>query len=155
MRIAGSHMQKAIDADTDIFDRDQFAGGLLNLFESSDDPLVVALDEKWGTGKTVFAKRLEKQATEKGFTVIYFDAFKRDYDPDVFIALSAELLAKLPENSQKKSSLKESARAVGKTIGKLALKGGVRFLTAGALKAGDFSEATEEAADELGNMAEA
>lgn len=155
MRIAGNTMQQAIEAETDIFGRDQFADGLLNLFESSDDPLVVALDEKWGTGKTVFAKRLERQATDKGFTVVYFDAFKRDYDPDVFISLSAELLAKIPQDSDKKSSLKESAKTVGKTIGKLALKGGVRFLTAGALKAGDFNETSEEVANELSNIAEA
>jgi len=154
MRIAGNTMQQAIDAETDIFGRDQFADGLLNLFESSDDPLVVALDEKWGTGKTVFARRLQKQAADR-FTVIYFDAFKRDYDPDVFIALSAELLAKLPADREKKSSLKENAKAVGKTIGKLTLKAGVRLLTAGALNAADIGDAAEEVASEIGNLAEA
>ena len=155
MRIAGNTMQQAIDAEKDIFERDQFAGGLLNLFESSDDPLVVALDEKWGTGKTVFSKRLKKRAEDEGFKVVYFDAFKRDYDPDVFIALSAELLAKFPANTREKSSLKESAKAVGKTIGKLALKGGVRLLTAGAISAADVGDAAEEAANEIGNLAEA
>lgn len=155
MRIAGNTMQQAIDAETDIFGRDQFSGGLLNLFESSDDPLVVALDEKWGTGKTVFARRLEKRAEREGFKAVYFDAFKRDYDPDVFIALSAELLATIPANARDKPSLRESAKAVGKTIGKLALKGGIRLLTAGAINAADVGDAAEEAANEIGNLAEA
>lgn len=153
MRIAGSNMQQAIKAETDIFGRDQFAGGLLNLFQTSDDPLVVALDEKWGTGKTVFARRLEKQATER-FTVVYFDAFKRDYDPDVFIALSAELLTKLPPSDNKKS-IKENAKIVGKTILKVGLKAAVRLGTAGAVKVGDLSDAEEEAAGEIGDIAEA
>lgn len=154
MRIAGSNSRQAIKAETDIFGRDQFAAGMLNLFQTSDDPLVVALDEKWGTGKTVFAKRLEKKAPDKDFTVVYFDAFKRDYDPDVFIALSAELLAKLPA-SENKTSIRNNAKVVGKTILKVGLKAAVRLGTAGAVRVGDLSDAVEEAANEIGDIAEA
>lgn len=154
MRLVGTNMQQAIEAQADIFGRDNFAAGLLNLFENSEDPLVVALDEKWGTGKTVFSKRLEKSALDQGFTVVYFDAFKRDYDPDVFIALSAELLAKLPD-SNNKTSIKDNAKIVGKTILKIGLKSALRVGTAGALRVGDLNDAAEEAAEEIGDVAEA
>lgn len=155
MRIAGNTMQQAIDAENDSFGRDPFAGGLLNLFQNSDDPLVIALNEKWGTGKTVFAKRFEKRATdEEGYTVIYFDAFKRDYDPDVFIALSAELLAKLP-TSKTKNSIKKNAKIVGKTILTASFKAAVRAGTVGIINASDLSATAEEIAKEIGDIAEA
>jgi KAP family P-loop domain len=154
MKLLGQGVESAVAAQTDIFGRDAFAGGLLRLFSNSLDPLVVALDEKWGAGKTVFARRLAKRADQEGHTVVYFDSFKRDYDPDVFIALTAELLAKIPKEKQEKS-FKENATAIGKIVGRTLFKGAIRAATAGAVKASDFDEAVAETANEIGDVAEA
>ena len=154
MKLLGQGVDSAVDAETDIFGRDAFAAGLLSLFSSSEDPLVVALDEKWGTGKTVFARRLAKRAEGDGHIVVYFDAFKRDYDPDVFIALTAELLAKIPKEKQEKS-FKENAKAIGKIVGRTLFKGAIRAATAGAVKASDLDEAASDIATEIGDVAEA
>lgn len=154
MKLLGQGVDAAVAAQTDIFGRDAFAGGLLSLFSNSQDPLVVALDEKWGAGKTVFARRLAKKAEGDGHIVVYFDAFKRDYDPDVFIALTADLLAKIPKVKQQKS-LKENAKNVGKIFGRVLVKGTVRAITAGAVKASDLDEAVSETASDIGDVAEA
>ena len=154
MKLLGQGVDAAVAAQTDIFGRDAFAAGLLSLFSNSQDPLVVALDEKWGTGKTVFARRLAKRAEEDGHIVVYFDAFKRDYDPDVFIALTADLLAKVPKAKQEKS-FKQNAKSVGKIFGRVLVKGAVRAITAGAVKASDLDEAVTETASEIGDVAEA
>jgi hypothetical protein len=154
MKLLGQGLEAAVAAQDDMFGRDAFAAGLLSLFSNSQDPLVVALDEKWGTGKTVFARRLAKKAEKEGHAVVYFDAFKRDYNPDVFIALTAELLAKIPNEKQEKS-FKENAKAIGKIVARTLFKGAIRAATAGAVKASDLDEATTETANEIGDIAEA
>jgi KAP family P-loop domain len=151
MKLLGQGVEAAVAAQTDMFGRDAFAAGLLRLFSQSKDPLVVALDEKWGTGKTVFARRLITQAEESQHTVVYFDAFKRDYAPDVFIALSAALLEKLPKTKQTKS-MRESAKAVVKTVGRLAFKGVIRAATAGAVSASDLDETVADVANDIGEL---
>lgn len=155
MKLLAPDISEAIDAEVDLFGRDAFAAGLLDLFSSSQDPLVVALDEKWGTGKTVFAKRLQRKAAADGFPVVYFDAFARDYEPDVFLALASSALSLLPKPAIKKAQLKERAKSVGKVLGRVALKGAVRLASGGALKASDFSEANEEIAEDVADAIEA
>lgn len=140
MRFKGLPAEEAIEAGEDIFRRDPFADGLLNLFDESDDSLVVALDEPWGNGKTVFCKRLQHRAGSRGYRTVYFDAFKRDYEPDVFIALTATLLEMLPETEKAASGIKDAAVAVGKAIGRVGLKTVVRAATAGLVKLTDIEE---------------
>ena len=155
MKLARSDQSEIINSDFDLFDRDPLAKGLLSLFSSSREPLVLALDEAWGRGKTIFARRLEKQARRDGFSVVYFDAFLRDYEEDVFISLASATIAELPAKEIKKSDFKNTAISVGRVLGKVALKGTVRLATAGAIKAADFSEATEEVAEEISDATEA
>jgi KAP family P-loop domain len=154
MKLLGQGVEAAVAAQNDMFGRDAFAAGLLRLTSQSQDPLVIALDEKWGTGKTVFARRLVGQAEAQNHTVVYFDAFRRDYSSDVFIALSAALLEKLPKTNKTKT-MKESAKTVVKTVGRLALKGLVRAGTAGAVNASDLNDAFADTADDIGDLAEA
>jgi hypothetical protein len=35
---------------------------------------------------------LAHRARDQKFKVVYFDAFKRDYEPDVFVSLAAEII---------------------------------------------------------------
>ncbi|MCJ9754492.1 KAP family NTPase [Neorhizobium sp. BETTINA12A] len=153
MRLLAPPMEDAIAAETDIFGRDRFIDGLLRLFESTDEPLVVVLDEKWGTGKTVFAKRLERSATEQGFPAIYFDAFSSDYNSDVFISLASAVMAKLP-TKQKRERFQSRVVNVAKAVGKVAAKSSVRVLTVGLLNTADLEKASEEIAKEVSSVVE-
>lgn len=138
-----------------MFGRNQFRDGLINLFKNSASPLVVALDEPWGTGKTVFARRLQsKIIEEEAFQAIYFDAFENDHEEDVFIAIASEFLSIL-EPSRKAEVVKDKAKEVGKVLGRVLLKGGVRLATGGLVRGSDFSEANEEIANEVGDQIEA
>lgn len=153
MRLLTPGIEETVAAEIDIFGRDAFADRLLNLFHECDDALVLALDEKWGTGKTVFAKRLAKRAAEKQITAVYFDAFKRDYDPDVFVSLAAELLAILPKDD-KANSFRTKAKSVGKILTRVAFKSAVRAITFGATKTADFGDAATEIENAIGDVAE-
>ena len=63
--------------ETDILQRRKTGEALSDLLNRIDDPLVVALDGRWGTGKTHFLKRWV--GAHEGATTIYFDAFAHDY----------------------------------------------------------------------------
>src|SRR5690606_6378802 len=117
VKLIAPSVEKIADEPQDRFDRDGFGRGLLHLFTTSETPLVVALDENWGTGKTVFALRLARIARDAGYPVVYFDAFAKDYDPDIFVSLAASIIRELPKASEK-ASLKEKAKAVGKVLGR-------------------------------------
>lgn len=79
--------------DKDIFSRKQFGEGLGNLFANVDDPMVAVLDAPWGSGKSTFIKMWCGHMRNRGFPVIYFDAFKNDYTDDAFLALAGEVIA--------------------------------------------------------------
>lgn len=145
----------AIEAEEDIFGRNNFRDGIISLFKNSADPLVVLLDEPWGTGKTFFAERLyAKLKQEVELKPIYFDAFVNDHEEDVFIALASEMLSALGLTKTDKSAW-DKTKKVAKILGRVALKGAVRAATAGAIQGSDLGEAEQEAAKELANVAEA
>lgn len=152
MKFKGLSPEIAINSNEEIFGRDDFSNGIISLFASSDDPLVIALDEPWGTGKTVFAKRLERQCRSAGISAVYFDAFKHDYEPNAFLALTATLLAHLPEKEKRRAELKEKAIAVGRALGKAGLKATVRLATANTLRFADLEDGAAEIASELVNQ---
>ncbi|MGR6430376.1 KAP family P-loop NTPase fold protein [Rhizobium sp. PAMB 3174] len=153
MKLLGPGIESAIDAEKDMFNRDAFARRLLTLFRESLDPLVVSLDENWGTGKTVFARRLEKQAAEN-FTVVYFDAFANDFASDVFVSFVSEVMGKFPIQEKRRRSLKQSAKAVAKAGGRVLAKGAVRFGTAGLLDGAELEGIANHAATAVAEIAQ-
>lgn len=155
MKLVAPDKQIVIDAQSDAFNRDDFAKGILSLFERTEDPLVIALDEEWGKGKTVFSHRLSRFAKERGFKVVYFDSFARDYEPDAFVSLAAAAIAALPTSEPTNSELVDRAKAVGKVVSNIAFKGAIRLASAGALTMADLSDGAEEMAIEISNIAEA
>lgn len=134
---------------------------LSQLMGRGDQPLVVALDGDWGSGKSHFLKLWT--GSHAGFggkaKVIYFDAFARDYLDDPFVSLVAAIT-----EAQEKAA--EGTPAIKKTLGNLkkfaaklvpsALRITAAALTAGATEAALFaSGAVADAAIEgLGQEAE-
>jgi len=89
----------------DILNRAELGSTLSRIVEGVREPLVIALDGRWGTGKTHFLKRWvgahNRENGGKAFT-IYFDAFENDYVSDPLVALVAALTSRLPAASQPK-----------------------------------------------------
>lgn len=85
--------------EQDILQRASVGKALSDLVERIEDPMVVALDGHWGTGKTYFLKRwvgahhLENQGEA---TTVYFDAFANDYWSDPLAALVSTLSERFP-----------------------------------------------------------
>ncbi|MGY6568508.1 MAG: P-loop NTPase fold protein [Salinarimonas sp.] len=96
--------------DLDLLGRRAIGQTLSELLERVEDPIVIAVDGPWGSGKTHFLKRwvgahhLENDGTA---ITVYFDAFANDYLDDPLIgltgAISERLLSPKDKNKWKKA----------------------------------------------------
>lgn len=130
----------------DILQRKKTGKALSDLLERIDDPLVVALDGQWGTGKTYFLKRwIGAHTVENGSTAttVYFDAFAHDYLGDPLPALVSALAERLPSGSEGNvQRVKTAAFKLAKPLTRLSLA----IATFGATEAlGDVGDVVAEA----------
>lgn len=143
--------------EIDIFKRSRLGEGLTHLVTTVEQPLVIAVDADWGSGKTVFLKMWAGELRKRGVPVIYFDAFANDYYDDAFLAIAGELvqLAQQSEDSSSPTLRKFTRRAVG--VGKILLRSagriGVKAATLGALDGSDVEKLGKELTSDLASEA--
>ena len=75
----------------DALDRLKVAESLTNLVRDQANPFVISLNGHWGTGKTFFLKRWQKQLERDGFQAIYFNAWEDDFCDDPLVAIIGQL----------------------------------------------------------------
>ncbi len=136
--------QEGFSAGKDLFERASIGQGLTNLVSSITDPLVIALDGPWGSGKTTFLKMWAGELRKRNIPVIHFDAFEHDYLSDAFIALASEVIGLAQENEEVDKSKREEfinkAKAAGSVLIRSALKVGVKAATLGIIDASDIKQ---------------
>lgn len=147
----------------DLLGRAETGRRLSDLVERIEEPLVIALDGQWGSGKSFFLKCWTgAHANENGGTarVIYFDAFENDYLTDPLIALVATIDRYLePVTLEQKSGLEQVKKAVTRLIRpatRIAIAGAAGAMTAlaGAPEAaGAAAVAGAAASDAIGAAA--
>ncbi len=107
----------------DLLHRRKTSDTLSSLLTRVADPLVVALDGKWGTGKTWFLQRWVGEHSKKNqdtSTVVYFDAFAYDYLSDPLPALVQALADRTAEDTIMQK-LKETAFKLVKPLARVGL----------------------------------
>lgn len=122
----------------DLLGRKETGKRLSELVEKIEDPLVVALDGPWGSGKSFFLKcwvgeHLKEEYDHVAQTV-YFDAFQHDYMDDPLIALTGVISERF-ENDKTKNKIWEGARQAASKLWRPALRIGLALGTAGATEA--------------------
>ncbi len=90
-------------------DRQKYSGVLTNIINSYPYGFVLALNNKWGTGKTTFVKMWEQDLKNSGFQTLYFNAWENDFENNPLTALMGEL---------KTLTTKETEPAFKKTLKK-------------------------------------
>jgi hypothetical protein len=149
--------------EKDLFGRKQLASGMSHLVETVEDPLVIAFDGPWGSGKTTFLKMWAGELRKNGHPVIFFDAFENDYVEDSFAAMAREIIelaenAKLPD-IKTIETIRTSAARLGalllKSSAKIGLKVAVRAATAGLAGPDDFKSAAKDIEKEAESAADA
>ncbi len=124
---------------------------LSKLLDAVIDPLVVAVDGSWGSGKTHFLKcwvGAHKNELKYEAKIIYFDAFEHDYldDPLIALTLALEKELGLEPNNKYFKILKKVIIAGGKLgtrIGLAAATAGVSEITGAVGDAAIFSAKKE------------
>lgn len=145
--------------EQDLLQRKRLGDALSDLLNRIEDPLVVALDGRWGTGKTYFLKRWVGAHARKddgdAAAVVYFDAFAHDSLGDPLPALVSALEERLlrsdadnPKEEYKKKiqAMKEAAFRLMKPIARAGLNASGASVVVSA--ADEFAKAqSNEAAD--------
>jgi KAP family P-loop domain len=142
--------------EQDLFKLRPLADGMTNLVSAVEDPMVIAFDGPWGSGKSTFLRQWAGELRTKDFPVILFDAFENDYVSDAFAALAREIVELIDKGKGKNGigvDLKKNVINVGKLLlksgGKIALKVGTRVVTAGMLSDTDIKGAVDSVGEEV------
>ena len=116
---------------------------LTSIVTTYADGFVLAINNKWGAGKTTFVKMWEQDLKNNDFQTLYFNAWENDFQPEVIIALIAEL-SELREKREKtfKSVVKKGAAFLTKVAPSVAK--GVASKAVGEGAIADISEAITE-----------
>ncbi|MDA5558487.1 KAP family P-loop NTPase fold protein [Shimia sp. MMG029] len=127
---------------------------LSDLVERIDDPLVIALDGAWGSGKSVFLKCwVGEHLKREGNTTqtVYFDAFQHDYLDDPLIALTSAISERIERDPESKSAKAwRIAKNAAPFLGKAALRLGTAAFVGKAISlTGDEDGALNDIGDKL------
>ncbi len=152
------NLEEGFTPENDLFGYRLFAERLTNLVQNIEEPLVIALDGPWGSGKSVFVKQWAGLLRGRGAHVIQFDAFGNDHFEDAFLALSAEIYAAA------KQTLGEDAGSPTSRFFQVAQRGAtallpilgqgvIRAATAGAMNLDDIGKVGEAAVKAFGDEA--
>ena len=88
--------------EDDLWDRKRLGIQLTNYVDRLQCGAVLALDARWGEGKTWFVRHWQKHLEDKNHNVIYLDAFANDYLDDPFLVISSEIASKLNQTADKR-----------------------------------------------------
>ena len=136
------------DKTNDLLNRRKTGAALSSLLNEIEDPLVVALDGEWGSGKTYFLKRWvgEHIQQNKDSTVVYFDVFAHDYISDPLPALVTALNGRTEDKN-----INNLKKAVFK-LAKAGTRAGLAVLTSGSSEI--LGKVGTEIANALGDQAQ-
>jgi hypothetical protein len=101
--------------EDDILERKSISKQLSDFVERIEDPVVLALDDKWGSGKTFFLKRwvaAHNGENEGKAITVYFDAFENDYLSDPLVSIITALSTRIPDDQE--ATLKTWKRVAAK-----------------------------------------
>lgn len=92
-------------------ERQQYASILTSILSTYADGFVLAINNKWGAGKTTFVKMWEQDLKNKEYQTVYFNAWENDFDNNPLTALMGELktLTKVETEQKFKDVLKKGA----------------------------------------------
>lgn len=71
--------------------RKQYALILTDIVKNFNDGFVLAIDNKWGTGKTTFVKMWKQHLDNNDYKTLYFNAWENDFEQDILVTLISEL----------------------------------------------------------------
>lgn len=123
----------------DRLDRVSQGRQLSELVERINEPMVIAVDGAWGSGKSHFLKCWVGEHLKKDHSteVVYFDAFEHDFLDDPLIALTGVIGERLAGDKTASQSALQGLKRAAPALGRGLLRMGVSVATAGVLTRAD------------------
>ena len=138
----------------DRLDREKHGKALLSLVVNSDDALVIALDGKWGEGKTTFVTMWRGLLDEEKVPNVYINAFANDYVNDPFISVVSAIIgyAEKKKKKNKVTQFKNKAIKISKSLLFSSMLKGVNIFTSGVINEAVI-EKIKNTSDMVGDLA--
>ncbi|MBM7558113.1 KAP family P-loop NTPase fold protein [Halanaerobacter jeridensis] len=133
--------------EKDVLNRRESAEILTNLVSSTEKSFVLAINSEWGTGKTTFLRMWEKYLENKGFTTLFFNAWRNDFSNDALVSLIGEIETAIKEVKKEHDEISdlerymEKIKDTGTTLMKDAIPTTLKIATSGII---DLNNATED-----------
>ena len=140
----------------DALSRENEISNLTELLCNIETPFVLAIDSKWGTGKTTFIKMWEAELTKKNISSLYFNAWETDFAEDPLVAFLGELnsiIHTIINEESGKNEIWEKTKKLGGHIAKRGIPVAIKIATAGiidtdALLEDEISSLSQKLAEE-------
>jgi len=122
------------------------ANRLTHLLERVKPPFVLAIDAKYGDGKTTFIQMWMVHLKAKGFRCLYFNAWEADFTSDPLIAFIGEMDAAISrmlgdsDSSTATRKVWKEVKEKGAYLAKRAIPVVAKIATAGILDLDNFTE---------------
>lgn len=131
----------------DLLGRQSEIENLTPIILNFDDPLVLALDSPWGSGKTTFVKLWQACLEKEGKQSICFNAWETDYAEDPLIVLVSELNKWLKTSGNKSVASKflEKSKKVLPSIAKQTAIAAIKIVTLNAVDGEQFDRVISDA----------
>ncbi len=132
--------------------RKENAEVLTQLISTVSGPLVLAVDSKYGNGKTTFIKMWSQYLKNDGYPCLYFNAWENDFCDDPIISLIGEIslaIDNLLPDKKRRTKVKRyflKAKKLGAAFAKTTIPAAIKAGTAGVI---DTDKIAEKSSSEL------
>ena len=144
----------------DLWDRKRLGIQLTNYVDRLQCCAVLALDARWGEGKTWFVRHWQRHLENEDHNVVYLDAFANDYLDDPFLVVTSEITNILSKDKKTKGKVKkliDLSASVGSallpSLPKVALTLGLHLIGAGFFNC-VLQQGYENAKDEIDKLSD-
>ena len=95
----------------DVLECKEVADRLTSIVRGQEQPFVISVDGRWGTGKTFLLKRWRQDLENQGWQAIYYNAWEDDFSDDPLLSITGRLSEHFDN-----SSWTETARALVRLV---------------------------------------
>lgn len=130
---------------SDLLNRKPEIENLSLLLSNMNSPTVMAIDSKWGSGKTTFIKLWKHHLNSQGIRTIYFNSWETDFSEDPLISFLGEMDIGLKNLMGKDTKINEAwtkTKSAGTQVAKRLIPAILKLATMGILDTDEIIEST-------------